>query len=187
MRLEGPIGVRTLIGPERRLELSVPQERDQSTDELPIRRRRRIPIGDVELLLRRLDRLPQDGAREVDAAVTLEQPEHPLHVAFHTLFAPHREDLAESLPLIGGALTQGVNEHQCALAFADVPEDLLAVSGLVADQVEDVVLDLKTAPSRKPNRLNRSASIAPPVAISAPIRHGWIAVYQQVFFRTIRR
>ena len=75
--------------------------------------------------------------------VTLEQPKDPLHVPLRALLACNGKDAPELLPLVGGALAQGVDEHERALALPDVAEDLLAVLGLVADQVQDVVLDLE--------------------------------------------
>jgi hypothetical protein len=125
------------------LDLSITQEGDQSTDEVAIRRTRRVAVGDVELVLGRSDHLAQGEACEIDAAVTLEDSEHPLHVPFRALLACYGEDPSELLPLLGGALAQGVNEHEGALSLPDVPEDLLAVPALVADQVQDVVLNLE--------------------------------------------
>ena len=131
--------------------------------------------------------MPQGGAREVDARVPLEESKDPLHVALCALLAGNGKDAPELLPLIGGALAQGVDEHERALALPDVAEDLLAVLSLIANQVQDVVLDLERRAEQEPNRLKRSASIAPAVPISAPMRQGWMHVYQHVFLRTSRR
>src|SRR4029453_5375824 len=101
------------------LDFPVTQERDQRTDEVAVRRGRRIAVGDVELVQGGLDHLPQGGAGEVDAPVPLEQPEDPLHVALAALLARPREDTPELLPLAGGALAQGVDEHERALTLPD--------------------------------------------------------------------
>jgi hypothetical protein len=81
-------------------------------------------------------------ARKIDAGVALEESEDPHQVALGALLTGDGEDAPELLPLVGGALAQGVDEHERALALPDVAEELLAVLGPVADQVQDVVLDL---------------------------------------------
>jgi hypothetical protein len=39
------------------------------------------------------------------------------------------EDAPEPVPLVGGALTRGVDEHERALALPDIAEDLLRTEG----------------------------------------------------------
>jgi hypothetical protein len=125
------------------LDVSITQKRNQLTNKVAIHRGRRIAVGDVKLVPSCLDHLPQGGARKVDARVTLEQSKDPLDVALRALVAGNRKDAPEPIPLVGGALAQGVDEHERALALPDVAEDLLAVPSPIANQVEDVVLDLE--------------------------------------------
>src|SRR5215469_9603743 len=126
-----------------RLDVSFTQKWNQFTNEVAIHRSRRIAVRDVELIQRRLDYLPQGSAGEVDAGVTLEQPKDPLHVPLCALPACNGKDAPELFPLVGGALAQGVDEHERPFTLPDVAQDLLAVLGLIADQVQDVVLDLE--------------------------------------------
>src|SRR6516162_2423259 len=103
-----------------RLDVSFTEKWNQFTNEVAIHRGRRIAVRDVELIPRRLDRLLQGSAGEVDAVVTLEQPKDPLHVLLRALLACNGKDAPELLPLVGGALAQGVDEHERALALPDV-------------------------------------------------------------------
>src|SRR5439155_16310094 len=101
--------------PAVRLDVSFTQKWNQFTNEVAIRRGRRIAVRDVELIQRRLDHLLQGSAGEVDAGVTLEQPKDPLHLPLRALLACNGKDAPELLPLVGGALAQGVDEHERAL------------------------------------------------------------------------
>jgi hypothetical protein len=92
------------------------------------------------------------------------------------VLAGHGEDPSEPVPLVGGALAQGVDEHEGALALPDVPEDLLAVPSLVADQVQDVVLDLERRAEEEPeqgeavgvDRPRRSDQRSDPARVDGP-------------------
>src|SRR5262249_54476652 len=87
-------------------------------------------------------------ARVVDAAVRIQPLAQPADMR---LAVPRRqrEDLRDPVPLVLVRALEQADDHQRPLALAEVALELLAVDGLVADQVQDVVLDLEGRADQK--------------------------------------
>jgi hypothetical protein len=80
-----------------------------------------------------------------------------------------------------------MDQHQGALALPVRRRDLLAVPAAVADEIEQVVLDLKGRAHEEPEPLNRSRSLLLPSATSAPMRPRVDAGVPTSSFKVIRR
>ena len=77
---------------------------------------------------------------------------------------------------------QQMNQHQRAFAFQQVSANLFAVATFITRQVENIVLYSNAYEGRAAKRLKRSRSDRSFVAMSAPIRQGWIKKAPVRFF-----
>ena len=85
-------------------------------------------------------------------------------------------------------MLEQVDQHQRPLAFEQITRDLFAVAVLVAGEIQQIVLNLKGGAQVVAEAIEAiEVHACRAVAISAPIRQGWMKLYQQVFFKTIRR
>jgi hypothetical protein len=114
-------------------------------------------------------------AGELDAAVGVDEIPDLGHDRGRALVRGQAEVMIGDEAVGSGGGPDQVDEHQRALALSQVAVDLLAVEGLVADQVEQVVLDLERG-----TEVETEAHHGPQVGPSArpeqrayPQRCGW--------------
>src|SRR5690349_3396261 len=87
-------------------------------------------------------------ASVLDAAVSAHRVEQPVDVALGLGRASGAQESANTLPLGIVAVPEEMDEHEAALAFPEVAEDLFAILGGIAQQVQEIILNLESCPEK---------------------------------------
>jgi hypothetical protein len=111
-----------------------------------------------------------DRSSVIQAAVGAHEVEHPLDVLWGSAYPRLAQERLEPPRIFLIGMVEEMDQQQRPLAFEQIAGDLLAIAVLISREIQQIILNLKGR-----------------VAISAPMRQGWMKLYQQVFFRTIRR
>src|SRR5262249_59929901 len=83
------------------------------------------------------------AAGVLEGAALDQEGVEPAHLVPAAVAARLAEEILEGPPLGGGGDGEEADQHEGPLALPEVAGDLLAVLGVVADQVQEVVLDLE--------------------------------------------
>ena len=172
----------------RRSHLTVDDVADQRAHELEVRSLLRAREGGVHPLLRRGGQRVGDLPRAFEAAARTQDAVDVEDLAGQPALAPSACELRQRDPLVRGCGGQSVEERQGALALPEVAADLLAVQRRRRrSRFSRSSWIWNAAPRRNPKASKRSRSTPSAPATSAPIRIGWMKLYQHVFFSTMRR
>src|SRR5437899_1567565 len=88
-------------------------------------------------------------ARVIDAAVFVHQGANIVCLSARSLGAGPREESGDARAFGGGGFAEEPDEHQRSFALENVSIDFLAVTARIADEVEQVVLDLESAAEKE--------------------------------------
>src|SRR5215831_7504010 len=88
--------------------------------------------------------MPRNRAGIVNAAIPVHLVDRPIDVNLGALGPRPAEETTQAISVGIVGVAQQVQQHQSALALEQIATDLLAILAAVADQIQQIVLDLKS-------------------------------------------